>query len=447
MRKFPINSRSILYSLLLLSAASCKKFVDVKPTGQTTKAITFESVENAAGAVNGMYFDLSIQGNIYSLLLYTNISLLADELNTVNVAAAPFAVNSVTPQLSGLTVYWSGYYAMINHANLVLDNLSSVPGLPAAQMAAWKAEAKFIRATAYMGLVQLFGKVPKVTSSAWHDNETLPRSPVTDIYALIVQDLKDAAAGLPHDYGDPAINRIRATKGAANAMLTKCYMLQKDWTNAAASATAVIDDAAMYQLEPVFDDVFTDNSVESILEIWFGSLAPSILSSSFGQGGGRGSTPQYTPGAKIVSAFNNSPNDARSFKSIGGGKVNKYATSTSRPKLLRLGDLYLLRAEAKTQLNDLTGGLNDLNTIRTRAGVDSSTASDQASLLLAIENERYLELAFEGQRWFDLIRTGRADAVIGALKPATWQPTDVLLPVPQTEINANPALLPQNPPF
>jgi starch-binding outer membrane protein, SusD/RagB family len=437
----------LLYTLVLVSATACKKFVNVNPTGQTTKAITFENVENATSAVNGMYFDLSTQGNIYCSLLYTNISLMADELKTVNAAATPFAVNSVTPQLLTLTPYWHGYYAMINHANLVLDNLSSVPGLSGAQMASWKAEAKFIRAIAYMGLVQLFGKVPKVTSSAWRDNEDLPRSPVPDIYALIGQDLKEAAGGLPHDYGDPAKDRIRATKGAANALLVKYYMLQKDWNNAVASATAVINDSSTYQLESSYANIFTDNSVESILELWYSSQTPSLLSSSFGASRGRGSVPQYGPSDEVLAAFAASTNDDRAAISIGHGTVNKYPTTTSRSKVLRLGDIYLLRAEAECQLNQLTNALADLNVIRTRAKVDPSTAADQASLLLAIENERYLELAFEGQRWFDLVRTSRADAVLGPLKPSTWQSTDVLLPVPQSEINVNPALLPQNPPF
>jgi hypothetical protein len=441
------TSKYITTCLLLLSAASCKKFVDVHPTDRTTRAITFESVENATAAVNGMYYDLSSGGIIYSLLLFTNISLMSDELKTVNVSAAPFTVNSLTPQSSGLDGYWSGYYAMINHANLVLDNLGSVPHLPAAQMSSWMGEAKFIRAVAYMSLVQLYGKLPKVTSSLWQNNESLPRAAVADIYALILQDLKDAEGSLPHDYGDVAVNRIRATKAAASAMLVKYYMLQRDWTNAIAKATAIIDDTATYSLESDYNDIFSDNSVESIMELAYSDIQPSALSSNFGARGGRGSVPQYSPSATAIAAFAASPGDARSFISVGGGKVNKYTTSTSRVKLLRLGDLYLLRAEAEAHMSNLSDGLNDLNTIRTRAGVDSSTAPDQASLLLAIEKERVLELSFEGQRWFDLVRTGRADAVLGALKPATWQPTDVLLPVPQQEINLNPALLPQNPPF
>jgi starch-binding outer membrane protein, SusD/RagB family len=439
------KSLYLLNIMLILAAVSCSKFVDVKPTGQLSQITTFESVDNATAAVNGMYYDLSTEGNIYDPLLFTNLSLMADELNTVNVVAASYALNTVSPALSNLTSIWKGYFAMINHANLVLDHLADVPGLPAAQKNNWTAEAKFIRASAYMGAVQFFGALPEVTSSAVVPNETLPRSPVADIYALMLQDLKAAASGLPHDYGDPTVDRVRATSGAANAMLTKLYMLQKDWANAITSATVVISDAATYHLEPNFSNVFFDNSVESIMELWYGPQSPSTLWANFGARGGRGSVPQYSPCAKIVTAFNNSPNDTRFFVSVGGGKVNKYTDGNSRIKFLRLGDIILLRAEAEAQQGKISDGLNDLNTIRTRAGVDSSTVSDKAGLLQAIEDERYLELAFEGQRWFDLVRTGRANAVLGALKPATWKPTAVLLPVPQTELNVNPKLAPQNP--
>ena len=105
------TSLYILSCLLLLQAASCKKFVDVHPTDRTTRAITFESVENATAAVNGMYYSLATGGILYSQLMFTNIPLMSDELKTVNIAAAPFAVNSVTPQIAGLEGSGAGFLA------------------------------------------------------------------------------------------------------------------------------------------------------------------------------------------------------------------------------------------------------------------------------------------------------------------------------------------------
>ena len=110
-----------------------------------------------------------------------------------------------------------------------------------------------------------------------------------------------------------------------------------------------------------------------------------------------------------------------------------------------MAEQYLIRSEARARKNNLSGALADLNTIRNRSGLLNSTAIDQASLLLSIEHERRIEFMSEwGNRWYDLKRTNRIDAVLGLLKPATWQSTDKLWPIPVAELNANPALM-QNP--
>jgi hypothetical protein len=112
--------------------------------------------------------------------------------------------------------------------------------------------------------------------------------------------------------------------------------------------------------------------------------------------------------------------------------------------VLRLGEQYLIRAEARAQQNNISGAQNDLNVIRGRAGLNNTTATDKASLLLAIENERRIELFSEwGHRWFDLRRTGRIDAMLASIKTG-WQTTDALLPIPQSEILVNPNMT-QNP--
>jgi hypothetical protein len=112
--------------------------------------------------------------------------------------------------------------------------------------------------------------------------------------------------------------------------------------------------------------------------------------------------------------------------------------------ILRVGELYLVRAEARANLDNLTSSAEDLNAIRSRAGLPPIMVIDRANLLLGIEQERRVELFSEnGHRWLDLKRTGRLDAVLGAGKP-NWQPTDALFPIPQTERNRNNNLT-QNP--
>jgi hypothetical protein len=113
--------------------------------------------------------------------------------------------------------------------------------------------------------------------------------------------------------------------------------------------------------------------------------------------------------------------------------------------LFRLAEQYLIRSEARARKGDVTGAVSDLDLIRTRAGLANSTANTQAALISAVMNERQVELFCElGNRWFDLKRTGKADSILASIKGTNWQNTDVLLPIPQTEIDKNPTLN-QNP--
>jgi len=123
------------------------------------------------------------------------------------------------------------------------------------------------------------------------------------------------------------------------------------------------------------------------------------------------------------------------YKSIVQGANTEYYT------LLRLAEQYLIRAEARARQNNISGSQADLSVVRNRAGLPNTTAGDEASLLLAIERERRVELNCEwGHRWLDLKRTNRVDAVIGAIKPATWKPTAALYPIPVGQISLNPNL-------
>jgi hypothetical protein len=138
-------------------------------------------------------------------------------------------------------------------------------------------------------------------------------------------------------------------------------------------------------------------------------------------------------------------------KTSASGKyyIAKYGTITAANTeffvVLRLAEQYLIRAEARAQQNNLTGSLADINVIRSRAGLHPATAQTQAELLLAVEHERQVELFGEfGHRWFDLKRTGRADAVLAPVKGSAWQSTDVLYPIPALQVTNNPALV-QNP--
>jgi len=125
-------------------------------------------------------------------------------------------------------------------------------------------------------------------------------------------------------------------------------------------------------------------------------------------------------------------------------KIQSGATLTEYSMVLRLAELYLIRAEARVYLNNLSGAEEDLNVIRNRAGLPVTDATDNTTLLNAIMQERRVELFTEwGHRWLDLKRTGQADSVLAPQKPQ-WQTTSVLYPIPQSEIQNDPNLI-QNP--
>jgi hypothetical protein len=130
---------------------------------------------------------------------------------------------------------------------------------------------------------------------------------------------------------------------------------------------------------------------------------------------------------------------AGSGSSVYGVLYNTTSTSTDPSYVIRIAELYLIRAEARAQQNNLSGALADLNAVRNRAGVPNSTAATQADILLAIENENSVEFAFEPHRWFDLVRTGRAGAVLGLTNQDYW-----LFPIPLSDVLSDPDVT-QNP--
>jgi hypothetical protein len=238
----------------------------------------------------------------------------------------------------------------------------------------------------------------------------------------------------------------------AQALLAKVYLYRQQWANAASTAALVIN-SGVYNLEPVLNNVFLHGSKEAIWQL--PSVGPYVQT-------GDALTfvpysPAIIPGIQISGYLSNAfePGDQRKTNWTNANVVNgvtylypfKYKNTSATAATIedfmffRLGELYLIRAEALAQNNDLNGALDDLNTVRSRAGLGNSTAVSQTDILNAIMHERQVELFCEwGNRWYDLKRTGTIDAVLGAEKTG-WLPYAALYPVPLTEIQNNPFLL------
>ncbi|HEX6427489.1 MAG TPA: RagB/SusD family nutrient uptake outer membrane protein, partial [Niastella sp.] len=280
--------------------------------------------------------------------------------------------------------------------------------------------------------------------------------PKADVLNAIVTDLTEAEAALPVG----TVRNGRFNKFMATALLARVNLYQKNWSTAEAKATALISNTTNFSLLTDLTKVFLRGSKEAIWQIntadnnytnWAGFNVPTATTSS------TKSLNMVRP--ELYNAFE--IGDKRKTNWLGNTTIAgtffyydyKYRqltapTSTANIEdymLLRLAEQYLIRAEARAQQENLTGAIDDLNAIRTRAGITPLLYGlSKSDVLLAVEKERKLELFGEGygHRWIDLARTGRIDAVLGAEKPTTWKSSAAWLPVPQNELTNNPALNP-----
>ena len=390
-----------------------------------------------------------------------------------------------------ITAIWEGYYKTIGLSNVLIEKLE------ASELSSkdkFIAEAKFFRAYSFFELVTMFGDVPlRISTPTSIDEFALARSPKSDVYAQIESDLEAAIAGLPNRVG--VAQQFRISKEAAKAVLGKVYLFQEKYADAVTMFEEVIS-SGVFDLEDNFEDVWspeTEHGKESLFELsyistqeydwgnfpWGGRPESNIHAQLMGPRGdgifdvaaigivnGWGFN---LPTAKMGQAFNDAGDTVRRDATLmseedliaAGGAVNpptagihdyegyirlKYVTrseETAGPinelnytvnwRLLRYADVLLMAAEAYHKNNQDDLALIELNKVRFRAGLDDVTVTGPA-LFDAIVLERQLELAFEGQRFWDLVRWGLADA---ELSEFGYKPFHQLYPIPSDEINRN----------
>lgn len=435
---------------LMLFIAACSDYLELQPTDTVTELNAIKDAKTAQAALAGLYNSFSPLYSFSSRGLTGEFGSLSDEYNNIlNINS--WSLNSVDADNSTLSYVWSNMWGTIRRADNILALLPEVDAVPIDVKNQILAEAKCVRALNYMLMIQFWGELPYSESRDFRVRRNLPRTDISFIYSEIIADALEASEVLPQQYESEDLTRTRFTKGAANALLARLYLYSKDWAEAENSASSVIADN-LYQLKADYEDVFTRNSGESILEL-FSSGSPSIhLASVYffyppSLGGGY----RFIPTEEIKNAFESG--DLRFTTSIGEDinglfYINKYRDingigNFNELKIFRLAEQYLIRAEARAKQNDILGALSDINTIRNRAGLPDASASTQEQLLALIEQERFVELCFEGHRWIDLVRTDRVDEVMGAFNPV-WNPRARLLPLPQSEIDNNPNMT-QNP--
>jgi hypothetical protein len=499
MRKFRViqnHKKLLLKSILIVicffgtMTISCKKLVEVPPpVTELTSDNVYTNNATAAAVLTGIYTEMTeysplSAASLNSISLVSGLS--ADEFtlyggsSNINTTLVQYYENLLTAGSSTTPPanIWSDCYSRIYIANIALENLARSTSLTPAVKQQLMGEAKFIRAFFYFYLVNLYGDVPLTTISSPTVNAVLARSPKAQVYQQIIADLVSAQTLLSDGYvaGDAessTTERVRPNKWAATALLARTYLYYGNltgdagnYTNAINQSTAVINNSSEYNLTAL-NSVFLKNSNEAIWQfqpVNTGWNTPDaqifILPATGPTSNSAAGYPVYLS-PQLLGAFEQG--DQRKVNWVESVTVNGttysypykyksatiYAPVTEYTMVLRLGEQYLIRAEAEANNNQTGAAVADLNMIRNRAGLPNYTgATDKASLLAAILHERQVEFFTEwGSRWLDLKRTGNANTVMVAVAPlkgTTWNAGWQLYPLPSYDIVQDPKLV-QNP--
>ena len=478
------NQISIVCLLVAFALLGCAKYVDVPPPSTSlTSENVYTDNTTAASVLTGIYTNISTNSpqlgqSVDAISLASGLS--ADELTlfggaaNINMLLVQFYQNNLNAGQSTVSAgsLWSSFYSNIYITNVALERLTLSNSLSPKVKQQLIGEAKFLRAYFYFYLVNLYGNVPLIVSSDYSVNAVIHQAKIFQVYKQIIADLEDAQSLLSDGYVasdaiSSTLERVRPNKWAATALLAKTYLFTQFWDSAKVESTLIINNSAEYRLDSL-DNVFLSNSMEAIWQLqpvntgWntedgrvfvLPSTGPTSNSSINGY-------PVYLS-TQLLDAFE--PGDKRRSNwvdSVVVDSANTYyypykyksatlnAPVTEYTMVFRLGEQYLIRAEAEAEQNDLTNAVKDLNTIRNRASLPAVPLNTQSELLSEIMHERQVELFAEwGNRWLDLKRTGTVDQVmtqVAPMKATTWNSNSQLYPLPLYDITEDPNLV-QNP--
>jgi len=400
-----------------------------------------------------------------------------------------------TPTSLSVAEVWSGNYNGVSRCNQALDNVPRFD-IDANLKARLIGEAKFLRAYYNFNLVRSYGDIPLIDGLINADNpadldKAYRRAPKSEVYAFMEQDLRDAMNALPTVDQYDSRDMGRATKGAAMGLLAKVFLYERKWQdvlditdqiiNGSAGSYALVADYALIWREE------GENSPESLFEIQGRGITPNAgVQGYFTTQGVRGGI-KYpdnsaalggwgfnAPTEDLENAYE--PDDVRKAATImyRGQTLWDEATiqndvsnprynykayvskknesfngndweSNKNVRILRMGEIYLMNAEAANELGNISKAQGSLNAVRHRAQLGDTPASSQADLRNAIWKERRVELAMEHDRFFDLVRQGRAGEVLRAHGKNFVDGKNEVFPIPQSEIDASDGRYAQNP--
>jgi hypothetical protein len=471
--------KKIYLSIALVSLlASCNDYLDIKEEGEVEATSFFQTQDDAMQATNAIYNFLRSYNNSAFPYQFVFGVPADDVVKGSNPGDASFinVYDNFTYTLSdeGVRGYWIGQWQAVNRVNQVITNVPNI-NMDAALRTRLVAEAKMLRAYFYFNLVRIYGGVP--IFDGLQTNYNIPRNSIDEVYSFIISDLTSAAEILPQTYGAADLGRV--TKGAALGLLSKVYLYKKDWQKAYDTSNQVI--AMGYNLDPNFNHLFRiagEFGSESVFEVNCdcdpklnpdaGSQYAEVqgVRNQFGWG-------FFTPSAALENAFE--PGDIRKELTIlrngettpegdliAMGDPNSVTTynqkvyvplaqnnsacaygSKQNIRILRFAEILLINAEAANELGNTGTAITNLNKVRTRAQLAGTTATTQSALRTAIWHERRVELALEGDRFVDLVRTGQAATVLAPYGFKAGK--NELFPIPLDAITQSNGVFTQNP--
>ena len=482
----------ILLSFLVVTVASCNKNLDLSPISSYNAANFYKTQNDFNLAVNGLY------DKVQSLFFYSDypncIESRGDNVNTDTQYDAgnicKFIDNETTTSISEM---WQYYFQLIDRSNAILDNIDNATFTSEDYRKFYKGEAFFMRGYAYSQLGYLFGGVPLLDKQkSAEEIKSIARSTQNETFSFAAKDFIQAASLLPTTW--PSATELgKATKYAAEGMLARLYLFQKNFASAKLLLSDIIS-SGKYNMATNYADCFLDkydNSQEHVFQVQYksgnvgeGNILPviwvpePILSSMFPQGGSaqflRVSSDLYDSYAtgdirrdfNIQKGYTNKSGVVdvvtKFYIKYGHGSIpaTKDDYEVNLP-VLRFTDVKLMYAECLNEevYNGNGEAIAILNDVRSRAGLTTALTAknvpDQASFRKAIFNERRWEFAGEFLRWFDLVRSGNAFSIMNTyLQRAEngttlykMKETQTIFAIPQYEllINPNKKIMWQNP--
>lgn len=481
--------KKIYISMFAVSAlffAGCANdYLDVNQTESiSTKDI--ELFNNDAGAT-------TFVNSIYSKFLSWNMSsfgwigLASITSDDADKGSSPGDTGTDKDVLDALTYNssnpsaestFNANYEGINRCNQALDILPKLDKADTNLRTRLMGEAKFLRAFMYFTLVKCYGGVPIVDHlpnpvSDSDQKMLLTRKTAAEVYAFIEKDLNDAIAVLPNKSAYAADEKARASKGAAYALLAKVNLYQKNWQKVVDNCNLVTG----YSISPDYAKMFRlegENDGESIFEINGVGATPAkgiegYSNTQGARGAGGWGWGFNVPSQSLLNAYesgdvrkaatiifrNSTLYDGRvvpstvenpmyNFKAYSSQYTDGWETDANI-KYLRYAEVLLMKAEALNELGQTSTAIPLLNQIRTRAGLANTTATSQEDVRKAIWKERRVELAFEFDRFFDLVRTGQAKAAFAIDGKIFTEGKNELFPIPDSFLSQAKGMSSQNP--